>query len=177
MTSVLYQQIQQLYDKSSGLWEQIWGEHMHHGYYGPNGTLKKERRQAQIDLIEEFLNWGRASVNPELNPEFNSKSNGFPQILDVGCGIGGSTLYLAEKFMAEATGITLSPVQANRARERAIAPVYNNRSTSKLPMLSRCHWRIIPLTWFGRWRAGNTCPTKSSFFRSATGFSNQGVCS
>jgi hypothetical protein len=42
MTSTLYQQIQQLYDASSGLWEQVWGEHMHHGYYGPDGNLKKE---------------------------------------------------------------------------------------------------------------------------------------
>ncbi|BAY91899.1 MULTISPECIES: methyltransferase domain-containing protein [unclassified Tolypothrix] len=105
MSTTLYQQIQQFYDASSGLWEEIWGEHMHHGYYGPDGTEKKDRRQAQIDLIEELLHW--AEVETAEN------------ILDVGCGIGGSSLYLAEKFHAKATGITLSPVQANRATERA----------------------------------------------------------
>ncbi len=105
MTSTLYQQIQQFYDASSTLWEQIWGEHMHHGYYGADGREHKERRQAQIDLIEELLRW--AKVTQAQN------------ILDVGCGIGGSSLYLAEKFKATATGITLSPVQANRAIERA----------------------------------------------------------
>ena len=105
MTSTLYQQIQQFYDASSGLWEEIWGEHMHHGYYGPSGNLKKDRRQAQIDLIEELLNWAQVQQAE--------------QILDVGCGIGGSSLYLAEKFNAAATGITLSPVQAARATERA----------------------------------------------------------
>ncbi|MBD2356968.1 methyltransferase domain-containing protein [Tolypothrix sp. FACHB-123] len=105
MSATIYQQIQQFYDASSGLWEDIWGEHMHHGYYGPNGTHKKDRRQAQIDLIEELLNW--AEVETAAN------------ILDVGCGIGGSSLYLAEKFQARATGITLSPVQAARATERA----------------------------------------------------------
>ncbi|MBD2213031.1 methyltransferase domain-containing protein [Nostoc linckia FACHB-104] len=105
MSTTLYQQIQQFYDASSGLWEEIWGEHMHHGYYGPDGTEKKDRRQAQIDLIEELLHW--AEVKTAEN------------ILDVGCGIGGSSLYLAEKFHAKATGITLSPVQANRATERA----------------------------------------------------------
>lgn len=109
MANTLYQQIQQFYDASSGLWEQIWGEHMHHGYYGKAGNQKVDRRQAQIDLIEELLAWG--GVN-QLN---NVPKN----ILDVGCGIGGSTLYLAQKFKAKATGITLSPVQVSRATERA----------------------------------------------------------
>lgn len=114
MTFTLQQQIQQFYDASSGLWEQIWGEHMHHGYYGADGTQAKERRQAQIDLIEELLSWGQVQ-----------QAN---QILDVGCGIGGSSLYLAEKFQAQATGITLSPVQANRAIERAKAAGLSDRT-------------------------------------------------
>ncbi|NJM90642.1 MAG: methyltransferase domain-containing protein [Hydrococcus sp. RU_2_2] len=105
MNSILYQQIQQFYDASSGLWEQIWGEHMHHGYYGRAGTYKIDRRQAQIDIIEELLDWGKVQ----------SAKN----IIDIGCGIGGATLYLSQKFNAMATGITLSPIQAARARERA----------------------------------------------------------
>ncbi|GAB4479514.1 MAG: methyltransferase domain-containing protein [Elainellaceae cyanobacterium] len=107
MPKTLQQQIQIFYDASSGLWEQVWGEHMHHGYYGPAGTERKDRRQAQIDLIEELLGWGGVADATA--------------ILDVGCGIGGSSLYLAEKFGATATGITLSPVQARRATERAAA--------------------------------------------------------
>lgn len=110
MSNILYRQIQEFYDASSGLWEEVWGEHMHHGYYGKDGTLKLDRRQAQINLIEELLTW--AQDNSSERPQ---------QILDVGCGIGGSSLYLAEKFGARVTGITLSPVQANRARERAAA--------------------------------------------------------
>ena len=105
MTSTIQSQIQQFYDASSGLWEQVWGEHMHHGYYGATGNEKKDRRQAQIDLIEELLKWAEVRQAE--------------QIIDVGCGIGGSSLYLAEKFNAHATGITLSPVQASRATERA----------------------------------------------------------
>jgi tocopherol O-methyltransferase len=105
MPSSLNQQIQEFYDASSGLWEKVWGEHMHHGYYGSEGNIKKERRQAQIDLIEELLKW--------------SGIQQAEKILDVGCGIGGSSLYLAQKYNATATGITLSPVQAARAKERA----------------------------------------------------------
>ena len=108
MSFTLSQRIQQFYDASSGLWEQTWGEHMHHGYYGPDGTQKGDRRQAQVDLIEELLRWSALSTPPQT-------------ILDVGCGIGGSTLYLAEKYGATATGITLSPVQAERATARAAA--------------------------------------------------------
>ena len=118
MSATLYQQIQQFYDASSGLWEQIWGEHMHHGYYGADGTQKKDRRQAQIDLIEEILKW--IGVQQAEN------------ILDVGCGIGGSSLFLAEKFHARATGITLSPVQAARATERA----------QKLGLSARTHFQV-----------------------------------
>ena len=110
MSTQLYQEIKEFYDASSDLWEGIWGEHMHHGYYGADGNYKLDRRQAQIDLIEELLTWaGDLSQDRPQN------------ILDVGCGIGGSSLYLAEKFGARVTGITLSPVQANRAKERAQA--------------------------------------------------------
>lgn len=109
MTNILYQQIQQFYDVSSGLWESIWGEHMHHGYYGRGGNLRLDRYQAQVDLIEEILIWSG----------LNKKKKALQNILDVGCGIGGSTLYLAEKFNAVATGITLSPVQVSRANARA----------------------------------------------------------
>lgn len=108
MSNNLYQDIREFYDASSGLWESIWGEHMHHGYYGKNGNYKLDRRQAQIELIEELLFWaGYNDQNVPLN------------IIDVGCGIGGSTLHLAQKFGSNATGITLSPVQASRGKERA----------------------------------------------------------
>ncbi|HZG38904.1 MAG TPA: methyltransferase domain-containing protein [Nodosilinea sp.] len=107
MANALYKKIQTFYDDSSGLWEQIWGEHMHHGYYGPDGRQRKNRRQAQIDLIDECLTWAEVTEAAD--------------ILDCGCGIGGSALELATRFKARVTGITLSPVQAQRATERAVA--------------------------------------------------------
>ncbi|MGB5636643.1 MAG: methyltransferase domain-containing protein [Waterburya sp.] len=116
MSNNLYQDIREFYDASSGLWEDIWGDHMHHGYYGRNGNYKLDRRQAQIKLIEELLIW--AGYN----------ENNVPQnIIDVGCGIGGSTLHLAQKFGITATGITLSPVQSSRAKERAVEASLDHR--------------------------------------------------
>jgi tocopherol O-methyltransferase len=116
MSNSLYQDISEFYDASSELWESIWGEHMHHGYYGKNGNYKLDRRQAQIELIEELVRWsGYQTSNPPQN------------LLDVGCGIGGSTLYLAEKFGCQGTGITLSPVQASRAAARAVEAGLDSR--------------------------------------------------
>ncbi|WP_035991846.1 methyltransferase domain-containing protein [Leptolyngbya sp. KIOST-1] len=114
MANALYQRIQTFYDDSSGLWEQIWGEHMHHGFYGPDGRQRKNRSQAQIDLIDECLSW--AGIDQASD------------ILDCGCGIGGSALELAVRYKARVTGITLSPVQARRATERAAAASLNGDS-------------------------------------------------
>lgn len=40
-------------------------------------------------------------------------------MVDVGCGIGGSSRYIARKFGAKCQGITLSPFQAQRANALA----------------------------------------------------------
>jgi tocopherol O-methyltransferase len=102
----LSEKIRIFYDKSSQIWERVWGEHMHHGYYGPDGRTKVDSpREAQRVLIERLLEWSDVQQ---------------PQsILDVGCGIGGSSLELADRYRAAVIGITLSPVQQERASERA----------------------------------------------------------
>ena len=90
------------YDQSTPLWEEIWGDHLHHGYY-PNGSAEGvDHRAAQVDMIDRALDW--ASISNKKN------------ILDVGCGLGGSSRYFARKWGKDvkATGITLSPVQVAR---------------------------------------------------------------
>ena len=42
------------------------------------------------------------------------------EILDAGCGIGGSSIFLAEKIGCSVTGISLSERQINKAKELAI---------------------------------------------------------
>ena len=97
--------IANFYDRSSQLWERMWGEHMHHGYY-PNGE-KKNHVQAQVDMIDGVLAW--AGVD-----ERGQKPT---SVLDVGCGIGGSTRHIVRKYGCTGQGITLSPVQAERAQQ------------------------------------------------------------
>ncbi|MEA5532858.1 methyltransferase domain-containing protein [Crocosphaera sp. XPORK-15E] len=151
MTSTLSQQIAQFYDTSSELWEKIWGEHMHHGYYGRAGNYKINRRQAQIDLIEELLLWAKVKT--------------VSNFLDVGCGIGGSTLYLAEKFNATATGITLSPVQANRATERAYGVKLNEKTQFQVADALNMPFpdNQFDLVW--SLESGEHMPDKQKFFQ------------
>jgi len=102
--ATLKQGIASFYDASSGVWETVWGEHMHHGYYGPDGGERKNHQQAQVDMVDEALAW--AGVNDGPAPK---------NVLDVGCGIGGSSRHIARKYGGAGVGITLSPVQAGRA--------------------------------------------------------------
>jgi hypothetical protein len=57
--STLNDGIATFYDESSGLWESMWGEHMHHGYYSRDAA-PKSNQDAQIDMIEEVLKWAGA---------------------------------------------------------------------------------------------------------------------
>ncbi|KAK9061350.1 hypothetical protein SSX86_018531 [Deinandra increscens subsp. villosa] len=105
--------IAEFYDESSGLWENIWGEHMHHGFYDPNAVVQiSDHRSAQIRMIEQALLFAFVPDDPSKKPT---------SIVDVGCGIGGSSRYLSRKYGAECYGITLSPVQAERAQALAAA--------------------------------------------------------
>jgi len=96
------EKITKFYDSISSHFHDLWGEHLHHGYW-IHGRESKER--AQIQLIEHLAQ--SAGIRP------GSK------ILDVGCGTGGSSIYLAKHYGAEATGITISPVQVDLANQAA----------------------------------------------------------
>ncbi len=103
MTKPLNDRIAEFYDSSTDLWLHNWGDHMHHGYYGPAGDLKKANVAAQIDMIEALLEQGGV--------------HSAKRILDLGCGVGGSSRYLARKFVSAAVGCTLSDLQLKRGQE------------------------------------------------------------
>ena len=98
---------------------------MHHGYY-PGGAPRDDHVQAQVDMIERSLEW----AGLEATESSSSSSVRIDRILDVGCGIGGSSRHMARMWPGCVTrGITLSPVQAERANELAREQGLENRST------------------------------------------------
>ncbi|KAF6139631.1 hypothetical protein GIB67_033635 [Kingdonia uniflora] len=88
--------------------EDIWGSHMHHGFYDLDATTKPNVQTAQIRLIEEALRFANV-------PEGSSKKPA--TILDVGCGIGGPLSYVAKKYGAKGIGIDISPHNIQRGTE------------------------------------------------------------
>lgn len=54
--------IAEFYDESSSLWEDIWGDHMHHGFYEPDSSVSvSDHRAAQVRMIEETLRFAGVS--------------------------------------------------------------------------------------------------------------------
>jgi MPBQ/MSBQ methyltransferase len=98
-----------------GVLEHYWGEHIHLGWYSPQdmaaGYKNKNFIQAKYDFIDRMLAF--SGVNALATPP--------KKVLDVGCGIGGTSRYLAKALGAGSTvtGITLSPNQAARANALA----------------------------------------------------------
>ena len=90
------------YDVVSPYYRALWGEHLHHGYWI---TGDESKETAQVQLIEHLADLA--------NIKFGS------DILDIGCGMGATSLYLAEQFHASTVGITISPVQIEMATKAA----------------------------------------------------------
>lgn len=91
------------YDVVSPWYRELWGEHLHHGYYS---TGEESRERATEALLERVV---EAAAVP-----------GGGRVLDVGCGFGGTCRWLARHRGCRTVGVTLSPVQAAMAREETV---------------------------------------------------------
>ena len=98
------------YDIVSPYYKSLWGEHVHHGYW-IQGDESKEK--ALLQLVEHLA--GLANIKQGAD------------ILDIGCGFGGTSLCLAKKYNATVTGITISPVQIEMATQAAAREKLNTK--------------------------------------------------
>ena len=93
--------IRRHYDRLSRFYRLFWGDHLHHGYWENGESVPR----AQVQLIERLAE--RAAIPRGA------------RVLDIGCGLGGSAIWLAEHLECDVTGLTISPVQARMASAKA----------------------------------------------------------
>lgn len=109
--SIDTREIQLHYDKLSVLYRLFWGNHIHHGYWEDDESTAV----AQAKLIQCLASF--AGVRPGS------------RVLDVGCGMGGSSVWLAREMKCSVLGLTLSPAQAEIASGHAQAADVSDRVT------------------------------------------------
>lgn len=94
--------VREHFDIASPFYNQLWGMHIHHGYYA---TGKETKEKAQENLLKFIAS--RLALRPRSN------------VLDIGCGIGGTGIWLARKHGCRTTGITIAPAQIKMAEQNA----------------------------------------------------------
>lgn len=97
-------EIRRHYDVMSLWYRLFWGEHLHHGWFS-NG--EESPKKAQVEMLRRC-----------------ASMVGIRQgscVLDVGCGYGGTSIYLASEFGCQVAGLSLSPRQLRVARRKATA--------------------------------------------------------
>ena len=87
------------------LLENLWGEHNHLGFY-EKPRIKKDFRKAKVDFVHELVRWSGLNQLPKGS-----------RVLDVGCGIGGSSRILSDYYGFDVIGISVNQEQIRRANE------------------------------------------------------------
>ncbi len=100
-TSEGAQRVRRYYDNNAAAFERLGqgGASIHRAVWGPGVST----RAAAIHYVDELI---LAALPPGVEQ---------PTIVDLGCGLGASLLYLAARIDMKGEGITISPRQAARA--------------------------------------------------------------
>ncbi len=146
------------YNISTLFYRLLWGPHIHHGlWHGEESS-----RQAQLQLTQTLIRL--AKIAPES------------KVVDIGCGMGGSSIYLAKELRCDVTGVTISPVQrlwaSTASRLRGTSPqtrfLCQDAEQVQLPAGSLdAVWSI---------ECTEHLFDKAAFFRKAAGWLRPGGC-
>ena len=86
--------VREHYDMMSIWYRLFWGDHLHHGWFrAGEGSPKK----AQVEMLK------RCAEMVGIRPGSS--------VIDVGCGYGGTSIYLASEFGCNVEGLSISPKQ------------------------------------------------------------------
>jgi tocopherol O-methyltransferase len=125
---------------------------MHHGYY-PTPNFK-DHQAAQRLMIEKSLEFAFTEKSLSLQGK---------KMVDVGCGVGGSSRYIISKYGGQGEGLSLSPYQIQRAKmftEKAQLSSklnYQVADAMNMPFPDK----IFDLTW--SMESGEHMPDKTKF--------------
>ena len=100
ITKEIKDKIKEHYDKVSPYYQKLWGNHIHHGYYVSG---KESKEGAAENLIKLLVS--KAQIKKNSN------------VLDIGCGVGGTSIWLAKNYGCKVRGITISPIQVEMAKK------------------------------------------------------------
>jgi len=104
------QAIQRHYDLSTLFYRLFWGPDIHHGLWSGD----ESPRVAQRQLTERVAKLAGVKAGEH--------------VVDIGCGMGGSSIYLAKQRQCQVTGVTLSPVQRGWATLSALVQRVRGRT-------------------------------------------------
>jgi hypothetical protein len=158
------------YDSTTGVWLDVWGDHLHHGYYpSPN---YRNHSAAQVDMVDRALSF---AYGGDENVQCSS-------MVDVGCGVGGSSRHIASRLGCKAVGVSLSPYQIDVAnmltKEAGLADRLNFQVADAMNMPFKgesfdlvirvvcslsLYKHILSIFSFrrGQWRVESICRTKN----------------
>jgi tocopherol O-methyltransferase len=89
------------YDELDRVYREIWGEHVHHGFWRNGDETPAEAAELLIEFVSEKL---------DLVPGL--------ELCDIGCGYGATAEFLAARHGVAVTGLTISSAQARIAEAR-----------------------------------------------------------